>query len=148
MLCPTWSRVWTSRTALQAHSEKLVFNFHTFVFVFALNSIFLYLYIYIFLSSFIETMSYIENSDLHQTVQHNLKILFWNIRSFQRRKNEVLSFVKNYDILIFVESWLYDSYELKVPGYNTFMKNRELTENTGKKRWWYSGYDTFLLQFL
>lgn len=66
------------------------------------------------------------------TVFHNIKIIFWNCRSFKPKKNEILTIIENYDIMIQVESWLKASDKLKVPGFTVFRKDRTLTED--KKR--------------
>ena len=55
-----------------------------------------------------------------------LKVLFWNTRSFLPRKLEVEKIIHSYDIFICVESWLSPKKKDKIliPGFVTFRKDR------------------------
>ncbi|XP_058810377.1 uncharacterized protein LOC131675415 [Phymastichus coffea] len=63
----------------------------------------------------------------------DLKILFWNARSINKRKEELPSLLKDIDIFICVESWLKDknieNEKIIAPGFVQYKKNR--THSTG-----------------
>lgn len=64
-------------------------------------------------------------------IQSNIKIVFWNTRSFLRRKEEVECLLKTTDIFICVETWLTDKISVQFPGFLTFRKDRCLSRGGG-----------------
>ena len=59
--------------------------------------------------------------------QHNhkdLKIIYWNTRSFQKRREEIENLLKDIDIFICVESWLMQDINVQFPGFVSFRKDR------------------------
>lgn len=73
-----------------------------------------------------------------QCVNKNLRVLFWNVRSFEARKEEIEKKITNFDILILVESWLKEdeiSRKTKTrpffTGFKTFRKDRNYGDRGG-----------------
>lgn len=64
---------------------------------------------------------------------NKLKIVYWNVRSFMQRQNELEHLLKNspIDILICVESWLTDNYSISCQGYITIRKDRTHSRGGG-----------------
>ena len=61
----------------------------------------------------------------------DLKIFFWNTRSFHQRQTELLSKIHQYDICICVESWLTDKDKVHVPGFVVFRQDRQHSRGGG-----------------
>lgn len=81
--------------------------------------------------------------EMPNNLDSNLKILFWNIRSYKPRREEIEKKINNLDILICVESWLKNpdppnnrkkerrNVDPKFPGFKTFRKDRDYGQQGG-----------------
>lgn len=58
------------------------------------------------------------------TFSTSLRFFHWNPRSLRSKLPEVQSILDNYDILIFVETWLSTSDTLSYPSFISFRKDR------------------------
>ena len=62
----------------------------------------------------------------------SIKLLYWNIRSFNKRKLEIERMIKDYEVIICVESWLKPKPDtISFPGYITYRKDRINTKGGG-----------------
>ena len=68
------------------------------------------------------------NQEFHKK---NLKILFWNARSFNQRRTELLTKLHEYDVCICVESWLTNKDSVHFPGFVTFRQDRQQSRGGG-----------------
>lgn len=60
-----------------------------------------------------------------------LRIRLWNVRSVEKRKEELQSMLSNLDILICVESWLKPTKDINFPKFNTIRVDRADTRGGG-----------------
>lgn len=60
-----------------------------------------------------------------------LKILYWNTRSFKKRREEIEKLLKDIDIVVCVESWLSQDIGVQYPGFVTFRKGRVNSKGGG-----------------
>ena len=61
-----------------------------------------------------------------------IKILYWNARSFRKRKNEIRNILNQIDILVCVESWLDSSIvNLHYPGFVNYRTIRSYSTGGG-----------------
>lgn len=58
------------------------------------------------------------------TINSKLKILFWNIRSANNKKDELEKLISDLDIFIGVESWLKKGSDFSINGFKIFRKDR------------------------
>ena len=62
----------------------------------------------------------------------SIKILYWNARSFRKRKNEIYNVLTNIDVLVCVESWLDPSViNLHFPGFVSYRIDRSHSKGGG-----------------
>ena len=61
------------------------------------------------------------------TNAYSLKIIFWNILSYNSRKHDIEKIIQKYDIFICVESWLIPEKKenIQLPGFVTYRKDRQ-----------------------
>lgn len=68
-----------------------------------------------------------QNQDGPRIVQRDLRILYWNLRSYERRQPELQTIIKDIDILICAETRLRpkDTRSCSFPGFHTIRQDRE-----------------------
>ena len=66
-----------------------------------------------------------------ETFNKNLKILYWNSRSFTQRQIELQIKLQEIDICICVETWLTEKDQVHFPGFVTYRKDREYSRGGG-----------------
>lgn len=66
-----------------------------------------------------------------ELINKNLKIVFWNTRSFIQRRLEIETMLQRVDIFICVESWLTPKNSIRFPGFVTVRRDRVNTRGGG-----------------
>lgn len=69
--------------------------------------------------------------DKNQTQHQSLRIIYWNVRSFCKRREEIEILLKEADIFICVESLLTSKIAVRFPGFTTFRKDRSHSKGGG-----------------
>ena len=65
------------------------------------------------------------------TIKRKIKILYWNARSFFKRKEDIQVALADIDIFICVESWLKQNANIKFPGFVSYRLDRTHSSEGG-----------------
>ena len=79
------------------------------------------------------TTSQAQNSFMTQprSSYNQLKILYWNARSINRHKEELIPILKDIDIFVCVETWLKEENKIEFSGFNCYRKDRRHSRGGG-----------------
>ena len=69
---------------------------------------------------------------LRSEENHQLRMLFWNARSYRQRQNELQQILIDLDVFICVESKLAEKEIIKHRDFNVYRKDRNCTGRRGK----------------
>lgn len=58
-------------------------------------------------------------------------MLYWNARSINQRKEELIPTLKNIDIFVCIETWLKPNQRISFPGFNCYRKDRQHANGGG-----------------